>query len=539
MRMWSKAFGAVCIVAGLGSPFIPAGSPGRIAAADELGRDARHALVARGETLFLKEWSPRAPSRHGGDGLGPVYNDTSCVACHNLGGTGGAGPVSKNVDLLSAVVTPGDNEGGRNSFLSSRLRQRQRTAEMAKRRGEQLPERSPKGAPPDRAPLSTLHAGFRTAPSVVVPRFGTNRDHEQWRIPLLNPSMAFLFDRPMLSPRFAREQTASVGVNRSLAPLPFEHGDFTLIHTQRNPSPLFGAGLIDAIPDIALAIAAATRHPGYPAIQGRLSQLDDGRIGRFGWKAQAATLDDFVLTACAVELGLEVPGHAQALNPRDASYRAPGLDLTRAECDALTAFVRSIPAPTLHRPEHTEDALRVMSGRTTFEAVGCATCHAPELGGVEGIYSDLLLHDMGEQLSDNGAYGSLTPGSNTDEDMSTGIMPNGPLAFQGAKPAFRGPSRREWRTPPLWGLRDSGPYLHDGRAETLEQAIALHGGQAELPKQRYFGLPEPERLALEAFLKSLVAPSTTAPRRDRPQERPRDHAVRLTDRGGEKPGPLR
>ena len=138
-------------------------------------------------------------------------------------------------------------------------------------------------------------------------------------------------------------------------------------------------------------------------------------------------MDDFVLTACAVELGLEVPGHAQALNPRDASYHAPGLDLTRTECDALTAFVRSLPAPALHRPERTEDALRVVSGRATFDAVGCATCHTPELGGVEGIYSDLLLHDMGQALSDSGAYGSLTPSLDTDDDTATGIMPNGPL----------------------------------------------------------------------------------------------------------------
>ena len=75
--------------------------------------------------------------------------------------------------------------------------------------------------------------------------------------------------------------------------------------------------------------------------------------------------------------------------------------------------------------------------------------------------------------------------------------------------------RQEWRTPPLWGFRDSGPYLHDGRAQTLEQAVAMHGGQAASSAQQFFGLSPRERLRVEAFLKSLVAP----------------HSVELAQRG--------
>ena len=90
------------------------------------------------------------------------------------------------------------------------------------------------------------------------------------------------------------------------------------------------------------------------------------------------------------------------------------------------------------------------TGRRLFAEVGCATCHAPTLGDVRGIYSDLLLHDMGQSLSDSGStYG--IDGPDTPE----------------------GPTPREWRTPPLWGYRDSGPYLHDGRAQDLEEAVAL------------------------------------------------------------------
>ncbi len=77
---------------------------------------------------------------------------------------------------------------------------------------------------------------------------------------------------------------------------------------------------------------------------------------------------------------------------------------------------------------------------------------------------------------------------------------------RGAKRPTTGPaSRFEWRTPPLWGFRDSGPYLHDGRAETLDQAVALHGGEAALITPKFFRLSATERRQVEAFLKSLTA----------------------------------
>ena len=112
---------------------------------------------------------------------------------------------------------------------------------------------------------------------------------------------------------------------------------------------------------------------------------------------------------------------------------------------------------------------------------------SPTLGNVRGIYSDLLLHDMGQSLSDSGSYyGSEGPSS----------------------PGAASP--QEWRTPPLWGYRDSGPYLHDGRADDLEEAVALHGGQALASTRRFFALTAEDRFHVEAFLKSLVAPLATA-----------------------------
>src|SRR5262249_25134030 len=145
-------------------------------------------------------------------------------------------------------------------------------------------------------------------------------------------------------------------------------------------------------PDAAIERAVtAPRRQGTPT--GRVSRLKDGRIGRFGWKAQMATLEEFVLTACSVELGLEVPGHSQAGDPLGYAWKVKGLDMSQGECGALVAFVRSLPAPVERTPSN---AL----GKKLFMTIGCADCHVPKLGDVEGIYSDLLLHDLGDGLQD-------------------------------------------------------------------------------------------------------------------------------------------
>src|SRR5262249_29005109 len=155
-----------------------------------------------------------------------------------------------------------------------------------------------------------------------------------------------------------------------------------------------------------------------------------------------------------VEIGLEVPGHNQARPPLDFEEKRPAkLDLNQNDCDALTAFVAGLPRPAeAQRPDPEGGVVR--AGRERFAAVGCAFCHRPTLGPGTGIYSDLLPHDLGGDLVDGGNV------------------------YYGEQPAD-GASPQEWRTPPLWGFRDTGPYLHDGRARTLDQAVALHGGQAE------------------------------------------------------------
>jgi CxxC motif-containing protein (DUF1111 family) len=495
---------------------MPSGPVETPSGGDEEGPD----LVARGKELFLREWLADDPRSHGGDGLGPVFNDSSCVACHNLGGPGGGGPVGKNVDILTASSTRSE----RVAALARTLGAEGKPEAGARkgRRGEEVTAEEIRAARAEIEEMAKVHAGFRTAASVVLHRFGLDPGYETWRTTLARrlpvdqgigmsqrgfAMMMVAADSNSCSTGDrtgdelgriraevrAIQQQASVRL-RSRAP-----GRFDVVRSQRSPTPLFGAGLIDAIPDAAIRSASERRYADFPEVQGRVSLQEGGKVGRFGWKAQMPSLEGFVLTACAVELGLEVPGHRQGGLPQKPEYRAPGLDMDRGECDALVAYVRGLPAPRSERPTLAgEEARYLDTGRELFMNIGCASCHTPRLAAVDGLYSDLLLHDMGEDLGDTGSYGHFVP-------PSPGLQ-RPKSSDEIAQPA----NRREWRTPPLWGVRDSAPYMHDGRAETLEQAIALHGGQGESSARRYFGRTARERLQVQAFLKSLAAPDQVA-----------------------------
>ncbi len=241
----------------------------------------------------------------------------------------------------------------------------------------------------------------------------------------------------------------------------------------RNAPPLFGSGLIDAIPDAVIRAGAVGRGDG---VRGRPSIVrgPDGRerIGRFGWKADAPTLELFVAEAFRTELGLTNP-IAPAVgrsSKRDAAgpcaEKSPASEVDRDDLTAVVAFLAALPAPA---PQRSAPA-----GARVFQQTGCASCHVPALqaGRREvALYSDLLLHDMGRALDDRVVQGSAA-----------------------------GP---DWRTTPLWGLADRTRYLHDGRARSLEAAILDHGGEAQRARQRFRSLSDDERRRLLAFLRTL------------------------------------
>jgi CxxC motif-containing protein (DUF1111 family) len=490
--------------------------------------------VAVGAEIFNREWVAADPRSHGGDGLGPVYNDSSCVACHNAGGSGGAGPISKNIDILSASLNLGMN-----------------VSKVAPGSGpEEAAGSSSSTAAPGEA-LANFHADFRTGRTVVLHKFGSDPNYDAWRsralrAPAASPVTNLFFgstpapaaelpadidDATTAGKRRGVEDSASARAEARIQQIreavlersaasrqSMAVGQFLVARSQRNPSALFGLGLIDAIPAAAIEAMPQKEARESPMTQGRVSRVKDGRIGRLGWKGQIASVEDFVLNACAVELGLEVPGHHQSVTPQAPKYRATGQDLTAEECAALVAYVRSLPRPAEQRPEGVAAARRLGGGKAAFARIGCADCHAPKLGDVEGIYSDLLLHDMGQEIADDGFYSSGSDGS--DEGSEEPLVPEAagkaaegqPVPSPAARGA-RGASRQEWRTPPLWGFRDSGPYLHDGRAQTLEEAVAMHGGQGTGAAQAFFRLSPKERQEVESFLKSLVAPSVQVARR--------------------------
>ena len=257
----------------------------------------------------------------------------------------------------------------------------------------------------------------------------------------------------------------------------------------RRSLPLFGAGLIEAIPD--QAIISLTMVPKPPGVAGRTHLVTDvitgqPRVGRFGWKAQHATLRAFAGDAYRNEMGItnEVfpeeaapNGNRELLHtvdlvpdPEDLPDPATG----RSGVDKFANFMRLLAPPP--RGEITES---VKQGQEVFNRIGCASCHAVLTTAPSNdplfdrkpvsLFSDLLLHDIG---------------------TGDGI------AQDDARP-------NEIRTPPLWGLRVRSPLLHDGRAPRIEDAIQAHGGEAMAVRSESDRLAPAERQALLDFLKSL------------------------------------
>jgi CxxC motif-containing protein (DUF1111 family) len=385
-----------------------------------------------GGELFSHRWTEHDPLANG-DGLGPVFNATSCVECHSQGGPGGGGPVDKNVTVYG-LVKPHPKGIAQAGVVHQKA-----------------------VSPALQETLSQVHSSLPRQPSLPL---------------------SVLTDR-------SRPRSTEVVI------------------TQRNTPALFGDGQIDAIADEAIIAhqrehSTAARLVGLnrardSKVQGRVARLSDGRIGRFGWKLEFATLGDFVKAACANELGLSNPDRPQATPLGHPEYKAKGVDLTEAQCGLMTDFIRGLPSPKEAIPGDRELAGKAKAGKSLFRSIGCADCHSESLGSVTGLYSDMLLHDMGVELeSTTGYYGSSIP----------------PPAIRNDKfPESQQPSPGEWRTAPLWGVADSGPYLHDGRALTLEQAIETHGGEAADVTGRFKALSPDEKLAVLAFLQTLRAPA--------------------------------
>ena len=345
------------------------------------GAESSAPLVAQGERLFALDLTPER-------GLGPLFNGTSCLTCHNTPRAGGMGR-----NGLATVLRVG------------RLH----------------------------------HTGFD---------------------PLMGQG----------GPIVRAHSVAELGQPCGLA-LGIPAGvNMTSI---RNTPPLFGSGLIDALPDDVILAGAVPRSHG---VHGRPHLIRDAqgrqRVGRFGWKADTATLLQFVADAFRNALGLTNPWAPTDLIPvaHSQTQRCAG-EADTLEDDgpvvmAVAAYLASLPPPTA--------AASRPVGAQIFTAIGCAACHTPSLplGDRQvALYSDLLLHNLGPDLDDKVIQG------------------------QAAGP--------DWRTTPLWGLGTRPRLLHDGRARTMVAAIMAHGGEAASAVRHFRELSSRERDMLLAFLQAL------------------------------------
>lgn len=433
------------------------------------------AQLQSGRELFEHRWQVGADRGNDGDGLGPVYNAESCAACHRQGGLGGGGANEHDVEL---VTRSGGSGGAKAGFV---LR----------------------------------HAGLDKPGTILLHARGTDPNYEKLRLSLTTLPLGG-DDRNANGERRVRDRLAQENRAGSAVRI-LKQESVVLRITRRNTPSLFGLGVIDRIDGNALVQEAARQKRVTPGTAGRIAssnpEFDDAvyskgaqtvRVGKFGWRGQIGTLQEFVLSACANELGLETPGHSQPANPLKRDGVAPGLDINWEQCGELTSFVASLPRPEQELLTDPREIAVVARGEQRFAAIGCADCHRPQLGDVSGIYSDLLLHNMGVDLADPVPANPPVPPGTPASALSSYY--GGGIQFAGNRPV----QEREWKTPPLWGVRDTAPYLHDGRAVTLVQAIALHGGQGTASRYAFERLPPSEREDLLAFLGSLAAPGEAA-----------------------------
>lgn len=242
---------------------------------------------------------------------------------------------------------------------------------------------------------------------------------------------------------------------------------------------VFGLGLLEAIPEATLRSLEDETDRDGDGITGRVNMVWDPEqqatvVGRFGWKANTSTVHLQVAAAFENDIGL-----SSAVFPEAGGFR----DLSDTQLEDCSFFMSTAAVPAAETTSH-----EAFAGRALFRSMGCAGCHTPTLEtGPHPItavanqtihpYTDLLLHDMGDRLSD-GRPDFLAEGT-------------------------------EWRTSALWGIGlqsvvdPMATFLHDGRASTLAEAILWHGGEAEAAREAFRTASRADRDALIAFLQSL------------------------------------
>lgn len=247
-----------------------------------------------------------------------------------------------------------------------------------------------------------------------------------------------------------------------------DHGTVGNIFESRQTPTALGVGALSRVTDDAIIENADPDDLNGDGVAGIAHILPDGRVGRLGWKAQVPSVAEFARDALSTEVGLTLPPQdGLSFGVQEDGDDIPDPEISLEEVEALDFYLAllSPPAPKGGNA----------SGRALFDEIGCAVCHIPRLAGLDGnvdAYTDLLLHDVGTAAPDGG-------------------IPDGMA------------SRAHFRTPPLWGISDTAPYLHNGSAESIEDAILAHGAEALVARDEYQALSNQERVDLLDFLQQL------------------------------------
>lgn len=405
-----------------------------------------------GNNFFKSPWVIAPSSTTARDGLGPLYNATSCRSCHVNNGRGKA-PDLGNKTAVSALLR-----------LS-------------------IP-----------ATTQEQHQLAQTLGVVPEPNYGTQ--FHDMAIPGVLPEgkmrVTYLTENIVFDDGFAVElrkpEVLISGLNYGAM-----HPDTQI--SLRVARPMIGLGLLEAIDEKDILAREQANRERDDEVKGKANwvwsnESQSVSLGRFGWKAGKANLREQNADAFIQDLGLttELRPEPNCTAVQTDCLKAPtggNPEIIANIEQKLLFYTRTLAVPARR---NLQDA-QVQQGKVLFRRTGCVNCHTPqhvtrrdaaepELAGQTIYpYTDLLLHDMGEGLADN-------------------------------RPEFLA-NGQEWRTPPLWGIGLSktiyghSQFLHDGRARNLLEAVLWHGGEAETAKQRVLSFNQEQRDALIAFLNSL------------------------------------
>lgn len=298
---------------------------------------------------------------------------------------------------------------------------------------------------------------------------------------------------PPGAPSLALPSFNSFDGQRVAIPDPADVGGLPVVAAHRNAPPFLGVGLFEFVPNSAIVANSDPDDLFVPdGISGRYNTDGNGNIGRFGYKLQANFIEAFIRGAAFNQMGITtnpVLGSDGIVSYRfqiGADFDSPTIDNDAApdpeisvqDFGDIIAFNRFVapPEPAIFGPDE-------LAGETLFEQINCVGCHVPTLPSSVGplnAYTDLLLHDLGPGLADG---------------ISQGVPQFSTIAGFTVE--------NEFRTQPLWGVSLHGPWLHDGSAGTMEEAILMHGGEAQTSRDAFDALTPLEREQVIKFLEAL------------------------------------